>query len=83
MTDILPKFLSDAFISKQFQYLLCKLSAPAEDSTPFANSPAVAQASPIDNQDEKQVNAGEEANKAMEKTEAELGNKVRMIKSLY
>ena len=59
-----------------------KLSAPAEDSTPFANSPAVAQASPIDNQDEKQVNAGEEANKAMEKTEAELGNKVRIIKSL-
>ena len=62
------------------------LSAPAEDAKIPVNSPAVVQASPAvepyDNQDEKQVNAGEEANNAMEKTETELANKVRMIKSL-
>ena len=79
-------FLYDVIYSKnEIVSLLVFILAPAEEAK-APSAPAVAPASaPVDayaKQDQQQVNAGEEANKVMEKTETELNNKVWWIQEL-
>ena len=56
------------------------ISAPGEEpqapSNPVPAEPASSPAEANYGQDQQQVNAGEEANKVMEKTESELNEKV-------
>merc|ERR1712135_212433 len=58
-------------------------SAPGEESqAPSQPAPAAPASPPAEakyGQDQQQVNAGEEANKAMEKTKSELNEKVKAI----
>ena len=68
------------YLSNTLHQTLFTISAPGEESqAPSQPAPAAPASPPAEanyGQDQQQVNAGEEANKAMEKTKSELNEKV-------